>query len=236
MTRPALLVVSQPDTGALLAARWAKHPPAADYTLCTPDTLPARSNAGAILLVQQPLAMALGMAAACPVACADLALQASPAGIEYGFMLAAGGSSAALAHLAPLLDSLAPMPDAWLHAGPTGAASFCSEAVTLLSGAGLAPLLMSITRQIITSPPTGTPDQHALLGALGQYLQAQSDSCSQLRILAAQYLASSPETEAAFTPHHPQTRQFGFLPLDAELAPATQLARLLLQSLPAGPA
>ena len=44
-------------------------------------------------------------------------------GYDVGYCLMVGGSDAAIARLAPVLDTLAP-PDGWLHTGPVGAGHF----------------------------------------------------------------------------------------------------------------
>jgi len=44
-------------------------------------------------------------------------------GLELGYCMMLGGSDAALARLAPALDTLAP-PDGWLHVGPVGAGHY----------------------------------------------------------------------------------------------------------------
>ncbi|MBE9610119.1 hypothetical protein [Chitinilyticum piscinae] len=233
MARPALLVICQPDIGALLTRRWENRPPDAQWQLCSPEQLPGQ-QADALLLVQQPLAMALAMAATCQLPCADVALLPNPAAAEYGFMLAAGGQPAALDLFAPLLDTLAPLPQGWLHSGPIASASFCGELVLRLGSNGLAPLLAGLSQQFQAQPLGSPTDQQQLLLALQQFMGTQLDSLRSLRMLAEHYLQQTGDGMQPFVPHHHQTRQFGLYAESASQSPAAQLARLLLAILPAG--
>lgn len=74
-----------------------------------------------------------------------------PAGSELGFALFLGASPADLPRLAPWLDALAPLPGAWLHAGPPGAALFCQRILAAMQ------LAAGLCIQAGLTPPGETP-------------------------------------------------------------------------------
>ncbi|WP_028456657.1 hypothetical protein [Chitinilyticum litopenaei] len=228
-----LLVITTEACRALLAARWQ------DSTIrfALPDApLPGTAELAAtpaILLVQLPFAQTRELATRLARPCADVWLHASSAGVTSGFMLAAGGDQATLQLVQARLDALAPYPTAWLHAGATGAASFCGETVARLFASQNMQLLLGMTQQVLASPPGAAPHP-TLLAAMQNYMNEQAACARQLQQLARDYLAQA-GSEAPFSPHHPQTRLFGLEQRDAGLAPATQLAHLLNAYLPVQP-
>lgn len=55
----------------------------------------------------------------------ELSVIPHPLAVQYGFMLFVGGTPEQCQQAKPLLDALAPAPDAWLWCGPPGAGQFC---------------------------------------------------------------------------------------------------------------
>ncbi|AXK38186.1 hypothetical protein [Crenobacter cavernae] len=78
------------------------------------------------------------LAHAVPAAYVELAGAWHPLGEQYGFMLIAAGDDDALCVACPVLDALAPLPGAWLNAGPAGAAGFVHSYLDRLTRACLA--------------------------------------------------------------------------------------------------
>ncbi|MDN0076044.1 hypothetical protein QU481_14225 [Crenobacter sp. SG2303] len=105
-------------------------------------------------------------------------------GTQWGFILFVGGDEAALQRARPLLDALAPLPGAWMHCGPAGAASFtaCVLAALSLPLAALPTLSPELSPRDIT-------DWQAILSH-------QLETVRQLGILARDYLQSQGLREA----------------------------------------
>ena len=78
-------------------------------------------------------------------------------GVQAGFALAVGGSSPIVRALTPYFDILAPLPGAWLAAGPVGSATFCCTIVHALQQAYVEGLLPQAL------PETQAAWQHYLL-------------------------------------------------------------------------
>ncbi|MCW3481171.1 hypothetical protein OL229_16635 [Neisseriaceae bacterium JH1-16] len=105
-------------------------------------------------------------------------------GGRWGFILFVGGDAPALERARPLLDALAPLPSAWLHCGPAGAASFTATVFATLSQ----PLAVLPQLSPEQSPHAAT-DWQALLAK-------QLDTTRRLGQLARDYLASQGLPEA----------------------------------------
>jgi len=99
-------------------------------------------------------------------------------GTQWGFILFVGGDEVALQRARPLLDALAPLPGAWMHCGPAGAASFtaCVFATLSLPLAALPPLSPELSAREVT-------DWQAILSH-------QLETVRQLGLLARDYLQS----------------------------------------------
>ncbi|WP_288841926.1 hypothetical protein [uncultured Deefgea sp.] len=151
----------------------------------------------------------------------------TPQAPEHGFILAAAGSISALQRSAPLLDTLAPTAQGWLHIGDVGAAYFAAQVWQILLGSSteshdFLPFWQNTQRHFTQQQLT-----HAeLIANLAKQTQAQAQQCQQMRQLATAFLQRHPEQ--TFTPYHPQQRQYFGPWSETRLSPAHQLAKLIM--------
>ncbi|WP_297573917.1 hypothetical protein [uncultured Deefgea sp.] len=151
----------------------------------------------------------------------------TPQAPEHGFILAAAGSISALQRSTPLLDTLAPIAQGWLHIGDIGAAHFAAQIWQILLGSNTNPAdflpFWQNTQRHFTQQ---TPNQAELIASLAQQTQAQAQQCQDMQHLATAFLLRHPEH--AFTPYHPQQRSFFGPYSETHISPAHQLAKLIM--------
>jgi hypothetical protein len=141
----------------------------------------------------------------------SLALQDSPFAVDHGFLMAAGGSAQTIRAAATLLDTLAPMPAGWLHAGGLRAPAFMAQLAQELGGS-LANLASLMTHLPVTGAQPLFLGQQALMQRLAAYAQ--------------RYLADN--DDAGYQPAHAVPPAFAPFESGTVQAPALQLAKLLV--------
>ncbi|QLG87515.1 hypothetical protein HQ393_04195 [Chitinibacter bivalviorum] len=213
-----------------ISARLNFSPPSGQYSIhpleSQTDTPSPGSN---LLLIQAPNA-----AYACELKqrshnLVDAFIIPAPLAPYYGFITLVSGDIASLNLHAPILNSLSPISNGWLHCGNIGAASFMHQlwqalltpqgTNVFLAWDGVAPTSTGNTNFTLTQPD--------ILDQLAKFLAQQQLQTQTLASLARRYLLEHPPSQ--FIAHHPQTTQlFPFLPQN-EASPVHQLASLLAQ-------
>ena len=135
----------------------------------------------------------------------EIALHESPFAEQYGFMVAAGGKAESLQALTPILNALAPQPNAWWHVGHAGSACF----------------LLSIQGQLshLAQNPINVADMFPQLQQIDTHQQYAGQ-------MAKKYLGAT--TDERFTPAltHQFEKCFASFINNSE-SPARQIARLI---------
>lgn len=152
---------------------------------------------------------------------AELTGKWHPAGVQFGFMLFLGTTIETCTTLQALLDTLAPLPEAWLYCGPAGSASFTHRvfnALTCTSGLALQ------TEFDTRIPPL------LQKGWVHTLMQQQQTLATQLLMLAETYLAHHPVSHSIDTN---TSQTFHALPYLSKKHPhyAHALAELLVLAL-----
>ncbi|MGQ5523846.1 hypothetical protein ACUHMQ_11360 [Chitinimonas sp. PSY-7] len=216
-----LIVTAAPETvqtrlerAGLSSSVWngtgaTKPPPdkrEASVWLYNGSTLPAIKDHDLLIYAATPIPDQL------PDNAITVAWQDSPFASQYGFQLAAGGTIEMLKRAEDILDTLAPMPRGWLHAGGHLAPQFLSQLAQEV-GSGL----LGLATMIHTIPfATFHP-----LWVGQQQLQAK------ITTLAAAYLQNSQDED--YRPFHAQPPLFDFMsvPVSDTDSPARRLAHVL---------
>jgi hypothetical protein len=111
LTSRGIVLAPEPPPSPFLVSDW--------LGLAAPGLLVDLSGADVATLRQRA-----GYCQSAPAAYVELAAPWLPLGEQLGFMLFVGATPEAIAAAKPILDALAPLPGAWLHCGPAGAAAF----------------------------------------------------------------------------------------------------------------
>ncbi|GHD59119.1 hypothetical protein [Jeongeupia chitinilytica] len=225
---PSIPVLAPPTLIDALAARASERDPAPYHWLpLPPDGAPPLPARGRVVLVNGTLDD-LQRLLRPELTIVDVVVHGDTTQAQrFGWMIGAGGSARSLAETAPLLDALAPPArQAWLHLGSGGSAAFVASLLQQWQVQTLA----------ILGWLGGTPRaQWAYDPAIWQ--QITQTTLAQAQQDALRYLGMT--AEQPFEPVHPipasLQHYFPGKQPPAPIAPATQLAQLLL-SIPALPA
>lgn len=154
----------------------------------------------------------------------DVFVIPSPLSTLQGFMLAAGGSHAALAKAEPILDALSPIAKGWLHAGEYGSASFFHQLWQILIGTHSDSLLP--IWENMRAPNSGTQINHPdLVNQLSSLMAQQQLLTQSLASCAQRFLAEHPPQ--VFNPYHPKQNQLLGQGETTKPSPAHEIATLL---------
>lgn len=202
-----------------LSARLALNAPRLEYSLCTPQ-IGSLDPTVPHLVFQSDFFHPTST----ETASVDVFVMPSPLASVQGFMLAAGGEHENLAKVAPILDTLAPIPSGWLHAGEYGSAGFFHQLWCILIGThanGPLPLWenMRIPSGAFQINHPDLVNQLSSLMAQQQLITQSLASCSQ------RFLTEHPALE--FSPYHPQQKQLLGSEALNRTSPAHEIAILL---------
>jgi hypothetical protein len=184
---------------AQLAARLALTAPNLQYSLCTPPIELIDGDVPNLVFQADFFHRPIENTASI-----DVFVLPSPLSTLHGFMLAAGGSHAALSEAAPILDALSPIAAGWLHAGEYGSASFFHQLWQILTGTHAGSLLP--IWENMRAPSSGLQINHPdLVNQLSSLMAQQQLLTQSLASCAQLFLAEHPPQ--IFTPYHPQQNQ-----------------------------